>query len=103
MMCGIHTALQKSQCFEPIALPQFGNIIMFRVVPPYDLGGEAAYFLKSLIGANVTSLTGSCFGLGFDGSVWARVVVGGASLLQTCNALARLETFLEVTATAKST
>lgn len=92
-LAAVHDWLLRSQCFEPRPLPKFGNLLMVRVRPPFDSGGEIRFFLDSLIATGVTSTVGSAFGMNSE-DLWIRIAVGGAAPSAIVSALARLETYL---------
>lgn len=94
-LLAIHGALAASTCFEPAPVPQFGNLLMARVRPPFDhRGDEDGLFLDLLTGVNVATSVGGCFGLPAEQGVWIRVAVGGAPAAEIVDALGRVEEHL---------
>jgi len=86
--------LRGSLYFEVDPRPPYGNTLMVKVRPPFDAGGEDAYFLDTLIATNVASLVGGCFGLDTGGDVWFRIVMAGAPPKEVIAAMERVQVFL---------
>jgi aspartate/methionine/tyrosine aminotransferase len=93
-LAAVHEWLAGSVCFEPRPLPKFGNLLMVRIRPPFDHGGEMKFFLDSLIATRVTSTVGSAFGMDPDRGLWIRVAAGGAVPGVIIAALGRLQDYL---------
>jgi aspartate/methionine/tyrosine aminotransferase len=90
----IYDWLFSSQCFEPLGLPLFGNILMARVRCEYAAGDEINFFLDALLFAQVTSTVGGAFGISASEGIWIRIAAGGAPIASILDALSHLESYL---------
>ena len=94
IMQRVHAYLAASECFAPLPLPDYGNLLMFKVRPPFDRGDESRFFLESLVHTGVTGLTGQCFGMEKSEGVWGRVSAAYYPAETICAGLDRLQAFL---------
>src|SRR5262249_38051109 len=86
--------LRQSRCFETGPRPPYGNLLLVRLREPFDAGGEERFFFQAMLGANVATLVGGCFGFDPDAGVWFRIAIGGSDPVEVIAALERLEAVL---------